>query len=254
MPAIFNRGKKERERIELEQRNLEARIAQQRYDDEQRQRERADREAREARDRADEERRHREAMEIQLQLLREEERRQRQEFEAEMRQRREAEARMKAMQDAEAQRKRDERALAERLQREDEEKAKRASRIAYEKQQQENKRLEQLRNTSPESLYRLRELIRQRYQLDVKIWGMRNVMRSNHKVVINLGRESDAILQQIYDTIELFEESAFQGHPREWQIASRIREGILRSKPRIWNGNPPWNDEVQREKNDFIYM
>ena len=129
----------------------------------------------------------------------------------------------------------------------------RESQLAHERQLRENKRLEQLRNTSPESLYRLRDLIRQRYQLDVKIWGMRTVLRGNQKIVINLGKEADAILQQIYDTVELWEESAFQGHPREWEIASQIREGILQSRPRIWENNMPWNDEPERQRNDFIF-
>lgn len=251
---MFRRGKKERERVELEQRNYEAQLAQQRYDDEQRNRDRAERDAREARQKADEERRHRELVEAQLKQMRDEERRHRSEVEAQMRQRQEAEAKVQLMAEADHRRRQQEQAEMERRQREMEEQAMRESMREHERQQRERKRVAKLRNTSSESLYQLRDLIRQRYQLDVKIWGMRNVLRGNQKIVINLGKEADAILLQIYNTVEQWDEAAFQGHPREWQIASQIKEGITNSNPRWWENNPPWADEPERQRNDHIYF
>lgn len=104
----------------------------------------------------------------------------------------------------------------------------------------DNMRQIQLRRSSPETLRRLRELIRKRYQLDVEIWNLRGVRRVDQYIVEEKGRQADAILQEIYSIVEIWERDVFT--PEEWRVAERIKEQIMLPGKRDWANNPPWND------------
>ena len=110
----------------------------------------------------------------------------------------------------------------------------------------ENARQARLRVVSPDAIRRLRQLMRERYRLDIDIWNKRGVLNANQEHVIDLGEKSDAVLQEIYSIVESWDQSLFNGHPREWEIASRIKDQLAARKAKVWQGSPPWNDPDAR--------
>lgn len=109
-----------------------------------------------------------------------------------------------------------------------------------EQRERENQRSERLRKTTPEALRRLRELIRTRYQMDIAIWSLKDVQKADHEIVIQEGRKADAILQEIYNIVDTWEETGWTAE--EWKVAKRIKEYLSSHEQRIWENNPPWND------------
>ncbi|QDS69845.1 hypothetical protein FKW77_000194 [Venturia effusa] len=110
-------------------------------------------------------------------------------------------------------------------------------------QQKRLARIQQLRTINPDSLYRLRELIRQRYALDVEIWSYRRVRRVDRGIVEDLMAKADAVLVEIQAMV-----TAWQGTEKlwtgpEWIKAQEIRDRLLADGKRQWLSNPPWNDE-----------
>lgn len=109
-----------------------------------------------------------------------------------------------------------------------------------EQRERENQRQERLRKTTPEALRRLRELIRTRYQMDIYIWSLRDVQMADQKIVIEEGRKADAILQEIYNIVDTWEESGWTAE--EWKVAKKIKKHLSDHEQRIWENNPPWNE------------
>jgi len=95
----------------------------------------------------------------------------------------------------------------------------------------------------PERMRQLRELIRQKYELDVEIWSMRKVKRWNrHKVEAKM-EKADEIYAEIISTVR-----SWDGNPRywkkhEWKKAQEVQRRLQAPGKRVWKSNPPWEEE-----------
>ena len=122
-----------------------------------------------------------------------------------------------------------------------------------EEKRAEKRILERKRNASADNVRRLRELIRERYALDVYLWKKRGVPRASRKRIEPKCKKADAILQEIYWIVNEWDEELFDKH--EWQVAKRIKEGLPKrlldngdsGEPAIWGDLAPWD---RREDND----
>lgn len=140
-----------------------------------------------------------------------------------------------------ARRERENSEKAEQKRREQEE-LHRVQQMENQRQEAETRRLEQLRMSTPETLRRLRELIRARYELDLYIWSCKGVQKTDQQIVIRDGQKADAILKEIRDIVNTWEESEWD--PAEWKVARMIKERLYTGEQRIWEGNPPWNERA----------
>jgi hypothetical protein len=111
-----------------------------------------------------------------------------------------------------------------------------------ERKERERRRLERLKLTSPEALRGLRDLIRTRYALDLEIWSLKGARKPNRPVVEEKMRKADAILTEIYNMVETWEENDKVWTQQEWELARDIKKRILEKGKRQWKDNPPWND------------
>lgn len=121
------------------------------------------------------------------------------------------------------------------------------------KSEDEEKRiLDRQYNASADNVRRLRELIRERYALDIFVWSKRKITKrlvSNRRTIVPKYQRSDAILQEIYFIVNAWEEDLFS--PEEWQIAKKIKKSLadkqldngVSNEPAIWDSQPPWERE-----------
>jgi hypothetical protein len=111
------------------------------------------------------------------------------------------------------------------------------------KQEERLARIQKLKLISPDSLYVLRELIRQKYALDVEIWSLRRVRWVDRGEVEDKMEKADAVLREIRDMV-----GAWQGtentwdSPAEWARAQEIQDRLLSDGKREWMKDPPWKD------------
>jgi hypothetical protein len=95
----------------------------------------------------------------------------------------------------------------------------------------------------PEEIRDLGELIRKRYELDVEIWGLRQVKPRDRPIVEEKMRRSDAILKQIYRTIHNWNTPDAFESPRDRESFREIKSRIEMEGKRVWAVNPPWGEE-----------
>lgn len=96
------------------------------------------------------------------------------------------------------------------------------------------------RETCPEALQRLRELIRQRHELDNEIWKNRNVRRADRKVMTPKMMQADALLVEIQDTVRSWQMDSVIWTKDELRVATEIRDRLLENGKRNWAMEPPW--------------
>jgi hypothetical protein len=108
------------------------------------------------------------------------------------------------------------------------------------------RRLERLKLTTPEALRGLRDLIRQRYQLDMFIWSLRDARGPDRPIVIEKMEKADAVLLEIYSMVETWEENDQVWTEEEWALAQKIKERLQAGGKRWWENNHPWNEAQQR--------
>lgn len=173
---------------------------------------------------------------LQRQLDREQQERARQELE---RQEREAalQRQLQREQDDRA-RQEFERMETQRLEWERKERLKR-ERKEREQRKRDNER-RKLQMVSPDTLRNLRELIRERYELDVEIWSLRNVRRPDRWIVEDKMEKADAVLLKIFTIVHAWETTQGSWTEAEWKQAKEIQNRILAEGKRWWAGNPPW--------------
>ena len=107
-------------------------------------------------------------------------------------------------------------------------------------EEDKKKLLDRERNASRQTVRKLRELIRERYRLDVYVWSKRKVAKGNRKVIMVQCRKSDAILQEIYFIVNAWEEDLFD--PEDWKVAKKIKEGLSQQDQHaVWGDLPPWD-------------
>jgi len=107
-----------------------------------------------------------------------------------------------------------------------------------------NAKLKKMKEASPETLRDLRELIRNRYQMDVEIWGLRSARKPDRPKVLEKMVVADAIMEEILTTISTWENQQ-DGNwtDEEWDRVQEIKERLQSDGKRVWEGNPPWADE-----------
>jgi hypothetical protein len=117
-----------------------------------------------------------------------------------------------------------------------------------ERERQDSERREQeekaarMRMVSPETLRELRELLRTRYELDIKIWNLRKVRKPDRPVVEEKMERSDAVLGEIMNIIQAWDGSESSWTAGEWEQAQEIISRIEAEGKREWAGNPPWEE------------
>jgi hypothetical protein len=110
-----------------------------------------------------------------------------------------------------------------------------------ERREQEEKAA-RMRMVSPETLRELRELLRTRYELDIKIWNLRKVRKPDRPVVEEKMERSDAVLGEIMNIVQAWDGSESSWTPGEWEQAQEIIRRIEAEGKREWAGNPPWEE------------
>ena len=130
-------------------------------------------------------------------------------------------------------------------------------RLQEERRVEEERRLEEERHrmfrqqiASTESVRRLRDLVRQRYQQDIYIWSKRGVQRADRKLIQKECEKADRILGEIYFIVDAWEEDQFEKRD-EWYLAKAIKDSLShRDQHATWGDVPPWdrgaNGEILR--------
>jgi hypothetical protein len=124
----------------------------------------------------------------------------------------------------------------------------------YERQRIEKERLEReararrdaqrkIKEASPETLRNLRELIRNKYQLDVEIWRLRGARKPDRWIVESKMEKADAVMSEIRAMVGVWtDNSDRRWDPEEWEKVQDIRRRLDSSGIRNWAEEPLWND------------
>jgi len=115
-------------------------------------------------------------------------------------------------------------------------------RLEKEKKRQRD-RMAMLEKNDPKALREFRELIRTRYELDISIWANRKVRRPDRPYVEDMMEKSDAILRQIRQVVDSWDQEGGNWTAEEWECAEEIRNRLDLEGKREWAENPPWADE-----------
>jgi hypothetical protein len=106
----------------------------------------------------------------------------------------------------------------------------------------EDKR-KRLRMTNTETLRELRELIRIRYELDVKIWSLRKVRKPDRPMIEEDMERADALMAEIMEIIRAWEGSEAWWSKNEWEQVEQIIDKMNADGKRRWMGNAPWEED-----------
>lgn len=110
-------------------------------------------------------------------------------------------------------------------------------------ERERQKRQRKLMEASPETLRSLRELIREKYHLDIEIWGLRGTRKANHWIVEQKMEKADAVFAEIMDMVRMWEHQTDGAwDAAEWERVQDIRTRLQTGGVRIWADNPVWND------------
>jgi len=95
----------------------------------------------------------------------------------------------------------------------------------------------------PEEIRNLGDLIRKRYELDNEIWCLRDVGLRDRSVVEDRMRRSDAILYKINKIISGWDKPGAFKSTEDWNKMREIKRRIEAEGKRIWEKQPPWDEE-----------
>ena len=114
--------------------------------------------------------------------------------------------------------------------------------------------LERDHNASAENVRHLRNLIRERYALDLEVWGQRNTHKVNRKIIMPKCERADSILQKIYSIVNSWDQEYFVAE--EYELVLKIKECLqtkelengVSNDAAEWTKIPPWErrDEVNK--------
>jgi len=108
----------------------------------------------------------------------------------------------------------------------------------------ENMRMEKFRMTSPDSLRRLRQLMRRKYELDLAIWSDRKCRLPDRPYVEADMEEADSVLHEILTAVSSWgDNSDNQWQKHEWEMASEIYARLQEEGKRWWHNNPPYEED-----------
>lgn len=128
--------------------------------------------------------------------------------------------------------------------------------IKLRQEEAECKRQEKRKAASPESIRNVRDLIREKYRLDLYVWSRRNIQVADRNLVQNDCMTADSLLEQICCHINGWDESSFG--TEEWKVVAKIQENIRRNENRhvLWMSQLPWDpawneDDLQDEEQGY---
>ena len=95
-------------------------------------------------------------------------------------------------------------------------------------------------NSLTKYIRHVRDLIREKYRLDIHIWSKRDTIESNRSLILESCKRSDAILNEIFTIVKEWERDLFTAE--EWAIVSQIQQGVARcTQDHSWQAVPPWS-------------
>jgi hypothetical protein len=95
----------------------------------------------------------------------------------------------------------------------------------------------------PQELRQLRELLRQRYDLDLEIWNRRKVGVYNRPIVEESMRKADALLLRIRALVVTMDRREYFNSDAEYMRFKEVKARIGENGKRSWIQNPPWDEE-----------
>jgi hypothetical protein len=113
------------------------------------------------------------------------------------------------------------------------------------KQQRLERRQKRMKETTPKALSELRNLIRERYQLDIEIWNLKGARKPDRPYVEEKMEKADAVLMEILTRVGSWTENEGTWTQDEWRTAQIIRSRLLADGKRQWKNNPPWNEKSE---------
>jgi len=102
-------------------------------------------------------------------------------------------------------------------------------------------RRQKTRKVTAEEIRELRELVRQRYALDVRIWGLRDVLPATRPAVMRDMIKADALLVRIESLVKNMDKREYFENDRQYHMFSDIKNRIQASGKRNWSKNGPWS-------------
>lgn len=102
-----------------------------------------------------------------------------------------------------------------------------------------------------EHIRELRELIRNRYALDIEIWRQRNVREVKRPKVIANMRRSDAVLKVVRKALQDWDRREFFVSDLEHQKFVDIKDRVANGAKADWAKHPPWQI-AQKDGNPYL--
>jgi hypothetical protein len=94
----------------------------------------------------------------------------------------------------------------------------------------------------PTELRHVRELIRQRYTLDLETWGYLTVAQHNRPLVEEKMRRVDGLLWRIRALVLSLDHRDHFQSDAEYHRCSEVKARVLEDGKRDWAKHPPWQD------------
>ncbi|KAK4552630.1 hypothetical protein LTR86_010274 [Recurvomyces mirabilis] len=130
---------------------------------------------------------------------------------------------------------------------------------AEEKEKQERLAAEEVlifrkQNASVENVRHVRDLIREKYRLDIEIWSRRRRQVDARFKIEEETRKADAILEEIISIVSDWDNDIFD-KPEEWDMAEEIKNGIPKlDEPYVlWRNSPPWDPSRLERSSEIIH-
>jgi len=113
-------------------------------------------------------------------------------------------------------------------------------------EQQRQEKQKKIMEASPETLRSLRDLIREKYRLDVEIWGLRGARGPDRWIVEQKMERADTVMQEILAMTMVWEYNRDNSNglwqTAEWErvqdICGRLHNGGIR----FWADKPLWSE------------
>jgi hypothetical protein len=96
----------------------------------------------------------------------------------------------------------------------------------------------------------LRELIRQRYYLDIELWNLRDIKyySTNRRYIQGKMTQADAMLRKIKLKLDSWDKPEYWSSQIEYQKFKEIKARIMAEGKRNWQEHPPWEEAEARKQ------
>jgi hypothetical protein len=95
----------------------------------------------------------------------------------------------------------------------------------------------------PENLRNLRELLRQRYALDLEIWSLKSVGVFNRPHVERKMEQADALLRRIRAMVAEWDRREYFRSDLDYEKFKEVKARIELDNKRAWMKNKPWDED-----------